>query len=68
MVYLCVCQSCPVFHSRSNGHGQIGCGSRIDAVVPRELDQLQDPIKTIAAGAHHTVVVTGKALLHFKEN
>ncbi|XP_046350491.2 uncharacterized protein LOC124131328 isoform X1 [Haliotis rufescens] len=41
----------------SNAHGQIGIGSREDAVVPRDVD-IDKTVTYIASGANHNLAIT----------
>ncbi|XP_060563463.1 X-linked retinitis pigmentosa GTPase regulator-like isoform X2 [Ruditapes philippinarum] len=42
----------------NNAHGQIGTGDREEATIPKFLEGLNQPIKTIAAGSQHSLAVT----------
>jgi alpha-tubulin suppressor-like RCC1 family protein len=52
-----------LFSTRNNAHGQIGTGDREEATIPKFLEGLNQPIKTIAAGSQHSLAVTGNQLI-----
>ncbi|XP_052270574.1 uncharacterized protein LOC127871561 isoform X2 [Dreissena polymorpha] len=49
----------------NNAHGQIGSGTRQDALSPLSLsDVIAKPVKTIAAGSQHSLAVTEEGQLY----
>ena len=49
-----VCDAC-----RNNSCGQLGCNSREEMVVPRTVEDLK-PVKHIACGSNHSLIVDGE--------